>query len=186
MPEIRPLRTLDERLLHDLITGYTSTARYEVAKVESPEYTRIELQLVPLERPFVKRYTHLDAATVRRYLNIAALGSSLGAFAGERCIGIALAEPQDWNQSLNVHEFHVAEEFQGQGLGRQLMEALIVHARALGMRCIVCETQTTNVPAIMFYCAMGFTLDGIDLSLYTNHDREGGEVAVYMRKVLVE
>jgi ribosomal protein S18 acetylase RimI-like enzyme len=186
MIEIRSLHIPDEHLLSDLITGYTSTARYEVSKVESPEYTRIELQLIQLEQPFVKRYTHLDAATVQRYQDIAALGSSFGAFADERCVGIALAEPQTWNRSLLVHEFHVAAEFQSQGLGRLLMEAIVEHTRALGMRGIVCETQTTNVPAIGFYRAMGFTLDGIDLSLYTNHDRESGEVAVFMKSALDE
>jgi ribosomal protein S18 acetylase RimI-like enzyme len=186
MLEIRPLRTLDGDLPSRLIVGYTSAAVYEVAKVETPEYTRIELQLVQLAQPFVKRYTHLDAPTVQHYGDLATQGHSFGAFVDEQCVGIALAEPQTWNLSLVVQELHVAPAFQGRGVGRRLMDAVASHGHALGMRCLVCETQTTNVPAIQFYRALGFTLDGVDLSFYTNHDRERGEVAVFMKRPLDE
>jgi ribosomal protein S18 acetylase RimI-like enzyme len=182
--EIRLLSALDGELLSDLITGYTSDARYEVTKQETPEYTRIELRLTPLAEPFVKSYTHIDAEIVQQYTAVVAQGHSLGAFADERCVGIALAEPQAWNLSLLVHELHVASDFQRQGVGRLLVEALVAHGLAIGMRCIVCETQTTNVPAIRFYRAMGFTLDGVDLSFYTNTDRERGEIALFMKRYL--
>jgi ribosomal protein S18 acetylase RimI-like enzyme len=182
MLEIRPLTALDGNLLRDLITGYTSDARYEVTKHETPEYTHIELRLVQLAQPFIKRYTHLDTEVVQQYTTLVARGYSLGAFADERCVGIALAEPQAWNLSLLAHELHVSREFQRQGIGRRLVEALVAHGLALGMRCIVCETQTTNVPSIRFYRAMGFTLDGVDLSLYSNDDREQGEIALFMKR----
>jgi ribosomal protein S18 acetylase RimI-like enzyme len=51
---------------------------------------------------------------------------------------------------------------------------------------IVCETQNTNVPAIRFYRALGFTVDGIDVSLYTNDDLARGEVALFLKKRLSE
>lgn len=186
MLEIRPLRALDDDILSNLIVGYTSGARYEVEKIETPEHTRIELRLVQLPQPFVKRYPDLDAQTTEHYKSIVEQGNSFGAFAGERCVGIALAEPHTWNLSFLLHELHVAEDFQRQGIGRRVIESLAAHGRSLGLRCIVCETQTTNVPAIQFYRAMGFTLEGIDLSLYTNHDRENGEVALFMKKPLSE
>ncbi|HEV7127979.1 MAG TPA: GNAT family N-acetyltransferase, partial [Ktedonobacterales bacterium] len=68
----------------------------------------------------------------------------------------------------------------------RLMETMVAHARTHGLRCLVCETQTTNMPAIQFYRAQGFAIDGLDLSLYTNHDREHGEVAIFMRRQLAE
>jgi len=184
MLEIRPLTALDGNLLRDLITGYTSDARYEVTQHETPEYTSIELRLVQLAQPFIKRYTHLDTEVVQHYTTLMARGHSLGAFADERCVGIALAEQQTWNLSLLAHELHVAREFQRQGIGRRLVEALVAHGLALGMRCIVCETQTTNVRAIRFYRAIGFTLDGVDLSFYSNDDREQGEIALFMKRYL--
>jgi hypothetical protein len=33
-----------------------------------------------------------------------------------------------------------------------------------------------------FYRSMGFTLDGIDLSLYSNDDYPDGEVAIFMKR----
>lgn len=181
MAEIRRLAELDAVLLRELICGYTTTAVYAVTKAETPELTRIELRLQPLDRPLEKRYPEPDEAEVARYAALAAEGHCFGAFAEGRCVGIALTEPQAWNRSLWVHELHVAPERRGRGLGRGLLEAAGAHARELGMRCVECETQTTNTAAIAFYRAMGFTLDGVDLSLYTNEDRERGEVAVYMK-----
>jgi ribosomal protein S18 acetylase RimI-like enzyme len=52
------------------------------------------------------------------------------------------------------------------------------------MRSIVLETQTTNVPAIAFYRACGYALQGIDLSFYGNDDLQRGEVAVFMKKAI--
>jgi len=182
MAVIRPLPSIDASLLERLITGYTSTETYRVARVETADTIRFELRLTPLEQPFVKRYPPLDSTELQRYRNLAAAGHAFGVFESETCIGIALCEPQRWNSSLYVCEFHIALEFQRQGIGRALMAAVEAHARAAGLRCIVCETQTTNVSAIHFYRALGFTVDALDLSLYSNDDLERGEVAVFMKK----
>jgi ribosomal protein S18 acetylase RimI-like enzyme len=62
------------------------------------------------------------------------------------------------------------------------MEAL---AEKLVLRtCVmVCETNT-NVPAISFYRQVGFSMDGVDLSYYTNRDLTDGEVAIFMKRKL--
>ncbi|HEY1390132.1 MAG TPA: GNAT family N-acetyltransferase [Ktedonobacterales bacterium] len=182
MVVIRPLSDIDAALLERLITGYTSSEMYRVTRVETLDMIRFELQLIALEQPFVKRYPLLDATELQRYRDLAAAGHTFGAFKGEMCVGIALCEPQRWNSSLYVWEFHIASEFQRQGAGRALMAAVEAHARDERLRCVVCETQTTNVPAIRFYRALGFTVDAVDISLYTNDDIERGEVAVFMKK----
>ena len=184
MVTIQPLHHLDERLLKALIVGYTTSATYQVSKVETPESIRFALQLLPLEQPLTKHYKPLDAALLQQYSDLAAQGQAFGAFAQNQCVGIALTEPRRWNASLWVLEFHVAPAYQGQGIGRQLMDTLTAHARRSALRCLVCETQSRNVPAIQFYRALGFVLDGLDLSYYTNQDQERGEVAVFMKKRL--
>lgn len=181
MDEIRRLHMLDAGLLRGLIVGYTTTAVYAVTKEETTELTRIELRLESLERPLVRRYPPLGEAEVARYAALAAEGHCFGAFADGRCVGLALTEPQAWNRSLWVQELHVAEVHRGRGLGRRLLAATVEHARSLGMRCVVCETQAANVPAILFYRAVGFAVEGVDLSYYSNEDRERGEVAVFMK-----
>jgi ribosomal protein S18 acetylase RimI-like enzyme len=182
--DIRRLLAINAALLGELIVGYTTTEVYEVSRVETPEHTGFDLRLALLKRPFVKQYPHLEHATIERYVALAAQGHCFAAFADGRCVGIALTEPQMWNRSLWVHEFHVAASQHGRGVGRRLMETLITEAHASGLRCVGCETQSTNVPAIRFYRAMGFALEGIDLSFYSNRDRERGEVAVFMRRLL--
>ena len=48
----------------------------------------------------------------------------------------------------------------------------------------MCETQTTNVPAIDFYRSVGFEVGGIDLSYYSNDDVQAGEVALFLKRKL--
>ena len=183
MAEIRPLSDVDEPLLRHLIIGYSSTEVYRVAREETPDTIRFELRLTRLEQPLVKRYP-LDAAELTRYRDLAHKGHVFGAFEDEVCSGIAICDPQPWNRSLIVHEFHIAPDVQRRGIGRQLMAAVERHARLLGMRVIVCETQNSNVPAIRFYRALGFTVDGIDVSLYTNDDLACDAVALFLKKRL--
>ncbi len=182
MVVIRPLSSIDASLLERLITGYTSSEMYRVTREETPDTVSFALRLTVLEQPFVKRYSPVNATELQRYSDLAAVGHAFGAFDGESCVGIAICEPQRWNNGLTVWEFHITPECRGEGVGRALMSAVEAHARDEGMRCLVCETQTSNVPAIRFYRALGFTIDAVDLSLYSNNDMEQGEVAVFMKK----
>lgn len=184
MITITPLTHLDAHALRRVITGYTSQARYVVDWRDSDEISRFSLQLVPLAEPFTRRYDYLDEETLRRYQEGLPHGCSAGAYAGSELVGVALAEPQTWNNSLWVWEFHVAEAYRRQGIGEQLMAWLTARAIALGLRIIVCETQNHNVPAIQFYRHQGFQMEGVDISYYTNKDWPDGDVAVFMKKRL--
>ena len=64
------------------------------------------------------------------------------------------------------------------------MDELAVLARTAGLRALAVETQNTNVAAIHFYRSCGFTLEGIDLSYYTNTDLEDGEIAIFLKRKL--
>ncbi len=132
----------------------------------------------------MKRYGPLDTATVQRYSAIVQAGHSFAASDEGRCVALALSEVQDWNASLTIWEIHVAPTHQRLGIGRRLMETVMDHARSLHLRQLMCETQSTNVPAIRFYRALGFVLDGLDLSLYSNQDYPDGEVAIFMKRNL--
>ncbi len=184
MVEIRPLTSFGDEDLQRLIVGYDSPARYAVSKSESAERTVITLQLVPFECPYVRRWEPPDAELRARYRGLLAEGLSLGAYEGDRLVGLALAERHEWNKTLWVWEFSVAPQHQRQGIGRRMMEALAEKARAAGLRTLLCETQNTNLPAIRFYRALGFTLEGVDLSYYSNEDVQAGEVALFMKRKL--
>jgi len=184
MIEIRSLEELNTDDLHRLVMGYTSHDKYQVSRTETDKHFAVTLELVRLSQPYRKRYEHLDAATLDCYQEALRFGFSFGAYDGGQCVGIALAEPRYWNKSLWVWELHVAETHRRRGVGRQLVELLAARSRLAGLRTLVCETQNTNVPAIRFYRKVGFNIEGIDLSYYTNDDFPDGEIAVFMKKRL--
>lgn len=184
MIDIRPITHLKPEDLQPLITGYTSPMRYAVHKIESEEKTVFSLDLEQRPTPYVKHYDPLDQATIQEFTVVLAQGWSLGAYDGAQLVGIALAENRAWNNSLWLWEFHIAESHRGQGIGSQLMEAVAQKGREAGLRAIFCETQSTNVPAVRFYRKLGFTLDGVQLSLYSNDDWPDGEIALFMKRVL--
>jgi ribosomal protein S18 acetylase RimI-like enzyme len=179
MIEIRTLRDLDADALKRIVAGYTSTAKYVVNKTERREITTITLELTTLDQPYVKRFDYNDEM-LERYRQVVQQGFSLGAYSGSQTIGIAIAEKWDWNRSLWVWEFGVAETHRRMGIGKRLMEAVADEAKEADLRVIICETQNTNVPAIEFYRKVGFEIEGIDLSYYDMTE----EVAVFMKREL--
>jgi ribosomal protein S18 acetylase RimI-like enzyme len=184
MIEIRPLASLSADQVHEIGGGYTSPARYTVRKAESVERTVITLELTLLDSPYVKCWEQSDEEEWARYQQFLAEGYSLGAYEGEDLVGFALNEPRRWNNTLWIWEFHVGETHRRRGIGRQLMGAVVEKARQAGFRVVGLETQSTNIPAISFYRAVGFEIDALDLSLYTNTDAIDGEVAIFMKRKL--
>jgi len=149
MIEIRPLTHFDAGDLRRIGSGYTAAACYTVSKSETPARIVFALELVPLDQPRVRRFTY-EPDQLERYPPVVAGGFSLGAFDGATMVGIAIAERHDWNNTLWVWEFHVAETHRGQGVGSALMQALVERAQQAGIRALICETQTANEPAIRF------------------------------------
>jgi ribosomal protein S18 acetylase RimI-like enzyme len=182
MITIRPYAPVRATELNLLTGPYTCTDTYRVTYQDSETGSGFALDLVALAAPHVHRYSHIDDAWVRD--NLANADCAYGAFDGERLVGVLIAEKRAWNDSLWVWEFHVAAERRGQGIGRLLMEQATAHAKAAGLRVIICETQNRNSAAIKAYRRLGFRPEGIDISYYTNQDYPDGEVAVFMKRRL--
>ncbi len=181
MIEIRKLKQLRRGGLH-IMDGYVSTDRYQVSKTETADEFCFTLKRQKLDEPYVKRWSFSDE-DFRNYSELVNHGLSLGAYDAEQLVGIAISEEIEWNRSLWIREFGVAESYRRKGVGGQLMDQVVEVAKAEGLRILVCETQNTNVPAIDFYRSVGFEVEGVDLSYYTNRDIEG-EVAVFMKRKL--
>lgn len=70
----------------------------------------------------------------------------------------------DPEQVIVVHTLAVHPQFLARGVGRQLMEFAIAHARAQGMRAVRLDVNEKNVPAIRLYESLGFAhIDTVDL-----------------------
>ena len=181
MAEIRLLTQIDEADLLRVATGYHADSKYVVAYADDVDTVTFNLVLTPLAAPYAGSPSTFDQATLDFYARSAQTGWSFGAYADGTCIGMIIAEPQSWNKIVMVWEFHVAEAYRRQGIGRQLMDRVLARARQEGMRSVVCETQSTNTGAIKAYRRLGFRMEAIDISLYSNEDYPDKEVAVFMK-----
>ena len=184
MIHTEPLTALSLTDLKRVASGYSSDSKYIVAYTEKEGCASFDLRLVPLDKPYVKAYDHFDDETIRQYEKVLNGGYSFGAYDGDLLVGLVVAKVQEWNRSVSVLEFHVAEEYRNTGIGRRLMECPAEKARRAGFRAIVCETQNTNATAIKIYRKLGFRLEGIDISYYSNNDYPDGEIAVFMKRRL--
>ena len=183
MIEIRSLTGLTLSDLRRVASGYSSDSKYVVMYTSAKNHVSFDLQLVPLDEPYLKHFDH-DDDTVQRYVTRLNEGYSFGAYDENLLVGLIIGEPYAWNRSLWVPEFHVVDTHRNLGIGKQLMECVAEKARREGFRTIVCETQNTNVEAIRVYRKLGFELEGIDISYYTNDDYPDDEIAVFMKRKL--
>ena len=184
MISIQPLTQLDPTDLKRVRRGYTSHGIYVVTYTESASGTAINLQFVTLKEPYIKRFDDCDTETLQQYDRAFNHGYSFGAHDDGLLVGLLIAEPHEWNRSLWVGEFHVAETHRCMGIGRRLMECAAAKATRADLRTIVCETQNTNATAITVYRSLGFRIEGIDISYYSNSDYPDGEIAVFMKRRL--
>ncbi|MBK9125627.1 MAG: GNAT family N-acetyltransferase [Chloroflexi bacterium] len=178
---VKPLTSIDRDALRHVITGYESDGVYRVTWHESDDRVMFQLDLEPLPAPYVKRF---DLEDRDYYDAIVRDGHSFGAYDGDVLAGIGLADVHLWNRTFWIHELHVVPAHRGRGIGRALIEALAQRATTVECRTMIVETQNTNVPAIRFYRRVGFRIEAVDVSLYTNNDLTDGEVAVYMKRQL--
>jgi [ribosomal protein S18]-alanine N-acetyltransferase len=111
----------------------------------------------------------LDPAASPRRIALVAVGSSsaVSGFAAA-----SLVPPQ-----AELETIAVAAEFQRQGLGRRLFDALVDELREAGVREVVLEVRAGNRTAHSFYRSLGFGEVGMRRAYYT----EPVDDAVLMR-----
>ena len=180
---IEPLTAEQLPRLQDILSGYTTNEKYRIEHRETVEEISFQLKLVSLPAPVTVSFDYIGAEELERYAGLIGNGCCFATLVDGQLIGATVAEPQEWNLTLWVWEILVDPAFKRQGVGRMLMERLIDTAVSRKLRAIVCETQSQNLPAIRFYRSMGFLLDGIDVSYYTNEDYDPRQnVAIFMKR----
>lgn len=102
---------------------------------------------------------------------------------GAQIVGFAAVGFQAWNRRLVLWHFYVDAGRRGQGLGRRLMTAVLEEARGVGARHVWLETSNQNPPGVAAYQALGFTLSGLDLTLYDGTPSEGEFALFFSRPV---
>lgn len=79
----------------------------------------------------------------------------LVAYRGDRLIGTGALVPRS-AETAEIVRMSVAREERRRGVGRAILQELIAHARAAGVRRIILETTSTWQEAIAFYQRAGF------------------------------
>jgi ribosomal protein S18 acetylase RimI-like enzyme len=85
-----------------------------------------------------------------------------------------------WNNTLWLLDIRTRPAARRTGVGSALMDHLKEVARKRTVRGIVVETQINNYPAICFYRKHGFQVAGFNDHLYTNHDLDRQDVALFL------
>lgn len=103
-----------------------------------------------------------DVAEFQRGL-IMKNGPCYYALDGENVIGWADIFPED-----NPRQNHrgslgmgILKEYRGRGLGAQLLQAAIDHAKVFGLEKVELHVYTTNTAAVALYKKMGFVEEGL-------------------------
>jgi ribosomal protein S18 acetylase RimI-like enzyme len=166
--EIRELRwPLDLAWLERLDTSFVTDAMYDV-KSELRGFSLIERGISP---PFRKKYSV-------GWSELTAADAALVAVIDDRVIGVGSLRYQEWNRRAVISHLYVDMPVRGKSAGTRLVQEMRFRAIELGARSLFVETQNVNVPAIRFYRRNGFTLVGLDTSLYDLGDAVS-EVALF-------
>jgi ribosomal protein S18 acetylase RimI-like enzyme len=102
---------------------------------------------------------------------------------GKRIVGFAATSFEPWNRRLVLWHLYVNPSHRGRGIARQLLEMIDDHGRERGARHLWLETSSLNVPGVAAYRALGFSLTGVDMTLYDGTPAEG-ETAIFLSRGL--
>ncbi|MET9322272.1 GNAT family N-acetyltransferase [Streptomyces sp. NPDC003038] len=100
---------------------------------------------------------------------------------GGRLCGFAAVGYSAWNRRLTIEDIEVSPGDRGRGIGRALMECAAAFARERGAEHLWLEVSSVNAPAVHAYRRLGFTLCGLDTTLYDGTP-SAGEQALFMSR----
>ena len=96
-----------------------------------------------------------------------------------KLVALLDAERERWRDTAVIWNLLIDRAYRRHGLGRGLVGRALAWAREQGLRGLVLESQTNNMPACRFYQAMGFKLCGLDDHFYSDDDIGVREVAIF-------
>lgn len=96
----------------------------------------------------------------------------LGAYAGERCVGLAVL-CQAFFGYMYLENLKVDRSFRRQGVGKLLVDRALAVSRENGYRGLYLQAQDNNLAACRFYLKCGFRIGGLDTEVYKGTKQEG-------------
>ncbi|HUO12644.1 MAG TPA: GNAT family N-acetyltransferase [Caulobacteraceae bacterium] len=166
----------DASLIAAIDTAFTTLQVYRV------DVTADSLSLVAchVASPITKRFPLDDLENPARPYDHAWV-----ALAGERAVGFAATSFEPWNRRLVLWHLYVDAPERGRGVARRLLDSVEARGAACGARHLWLETSSLNAPGVAAYRALGFSLTGVDLTLYDGTPAEG-ESALFFSRPLAQ
>ena len=176
MVVLRELRWPEDRAsLLALDTSFRTDRVYRLER-SAHSFTLEETSIVPsLEKSYPLEGV-VDMLPTLDWVQVASDGGAV--------VGVVAMQFENWNRRANLHHLYLAPAARRQGVGRVMIETAWREASGRHMRSLWAETQTINYAAIRFYERTGFTLCGLDTSLYDPRDVNDGEIALFFTQDL--
>jgi ribosomal protein S18 acetylase RimI-like enzyme len=175
--ELRQLSWPEDRAsLLALDTSFVTDRVYSL-KQNFHSFTLEETSVAPPVQKSYRLESELDALPHFDWVQVAGDGGVV--------IGVIAMRLEHWNRRANLHHLYLAPGARRKGIGRLMIEAALQEASAREMRSLWAETQTVNYAAVRFYESMGFTLCGLDTSLYDPGTVNGGEIALFFSRPVI-
>ena len=169
MIEIRPA------VLPDDIAGMARVdAGFETDRILTVRRREMGFDLVTLREPAAKRFPLDDLDAADKLWDTAWVVTEAGRIRGFAAVGW-----QAWNRRLALWHLYIDRPLRRKGVGRRLVAAAVAHGRGLGAAHLWLETSNVNAPGVAAYQALGFALNGLDLTLYDGSAARG-EFAIFM------
>lgn len=173
MISIRPARLpADAAAIRAIDTSFTTDVVYDVEAAGRA----ILLRLRSVHPPITKRFPLDDLDDPGRPWTHGVIAERDGVCAGFAAVGF-----EAWNRRSTHWHLYVQPTARRLGVARSLADHAMALARELGARHLWLETSNLNVPGVAAYEALGFTLTGVDLTLYDGTPAEG-EVALFFSR----
>ncbi|WP_342548797.1 GNAT family N-acetyltransferase [Paenibacillus sp. FSL P2-0089] len=100
-----------------------------------------------------------------------ARGQCFVAEADQQVVGVYVLLPTR-PETAELVNIAVNEEFQGQGIGKQLVNHAIQEARRLGFKTLEIGTGNSSIGQLALYQKCGFRITGIDRDFFIRHYSE--------------
>jgi ribosomal protein S18 acetylase RimI-like enzyme len=157
-----------------LDTAFTTLQVYDVAVVGE----EIRLNLRTLDAALTKRFPLDDLQDVDRPYDQAWV-----AVEDATIVGFVATSYASWNRRLVLWHLYVDPTHHRRGIARALLQAVDAHAITRGARTVWLETSSLNAPGVAAYRALGFSLSGVDLTLYDGTPAQV-EVALFFSRAV--